>query len=136
MLERAMLRETLSVMRRLKVRMVNLPGGPAKYLSWVIRLLPADIAQALLQPVVGGGRGDKLPSLYLDLAAGRRQTEVVHLNGGVVRYGRRLNVPTPVNYVLTDTLHKLARGLLLWDDFSGKPEALLARLRAFEQTEE
>jgi hypothetical protein len=27
----------------------------------------------------------------------------------------------------------LSRGLLLWDDFSGKPEALLARLRAVQQ---
>jgi 2-dehydropantoate 2-reductase len=133
MLERAMLRETLAVMRRMKVRTVNLPGGPARYLSWVVRYLPADISQALLEAVVGSGRGGKLPSLYLDLSAGRRQTEVVHLNGAVVRYGRGLNVPTPVNYVLTDTLHKLSRGLLLWDDFSGKPEALLARLRAVQQ---
>jgi 2-dehydropantoate 2-reductase len=135
MLERAMLQETLAVMRRMKVRMVNLPGGPARYLSWVVRYLPADIFQTLLEPVVGGGRGEKLPSLYLDLSAGRRQTEVVHLNGAVVRYGRGLNVPTPVNYVLTDTVYKLSRGLLLWDDFSGKPEALLARLRAVQHEE-
>jgi 2-dehydropantoate 2-reductase len=132
MLERRMLQETLAVMRRMKVRMVNLPGGPARYLSWAVRYLPADISQTLLEPVVGGGRGEKLPSLYLDLSAGRRQSEVVHLNGAVVRYGRGVNVPTPVNYVLTDTLHKLSRGLLLWDDFSGKPEALLARLRAVQ----
>ena len=85
--------------------------------------------------MVGGGRGAKLPSLYLDLTAGRRQSEVVHLNGAVARYGRSVNVPTPVNYVLTDTLYKLSRGLLLWDDFSGEPEALLARLRAHEQEE-
>ena len=136
MLELAMLRETLAVMRRMKVRVVNLPGGPAKTLSWVVRYLPADLAQAFLQPVVGGGRGDKLPSLHLDLTAGRKQTEVVHLNGAVVRYGRGLDVPTPVNYILTDTLHKLARGSLLWDDFGGEPEALLARLRTVQEEQE
>jgi 2-dehydropantoate 2-reductase len=135
MLEREMLRETLAVMRRLKVRVVNLPGGPARTLAWVVRRLPADLAQGLLQPMVGSGRGDKLPSLYLDLAAGRKQTEVVHLNGAVVRHGRGVNVPTPVNYVLTDTLHKLVRRSLLWDDFGGKPDALLARLRTLQQEE-
>jgi len=136
MLEREMLLETLAVMRRLKVRVVNLPGGPAKTLSWAVRHLPSDFSQALLQPVVGGGRGDKLPSLHLDLSAGRKQTEVGYLNGAVVQYGRTCHVATPVNDVLCDTLQKVSRGVLLWDDYAGKPDALLARLRTIRQAQE
>ena len=31
-----------------------------------------------------------------------------------------------MNFLLTDTLDKLFKQVLLWDDFRGKPEALLA----------
>jgi 2-dehydropantoate 2-reductase len=31
----------------------------------------------------------------------RRQTEIEYLNGGIVRFGRELGVPTPLNDMVT-----------------------------------
>lgn len=129
-LEHAMLKEALAVMTKLGLQAVDLPGAPARSLVKVLKYMPVALAQRVLEPQIRGGRGDKMPSLHIDLAAGRKESEVVFMNGAVAREGRKLGVPTPVNFVLTDTLHKLFQGVLLWDDFRGKPEALLARLEA------
>ncbi|HPI92026.1 MAG TPA: ketopantoate reductase family protein [Deltaproteobacteria bacterium] len=40
-------------------------------------------------------------SMLQDMAKGSRLTEIDALNGAISRYGRELNVPTPVNDVLT-----------------------------------
>ncbi len=128
-LERAMLKETLAVMKKMGISVVDLPGTPARLLPPIINYLPGFLAKMVLEPQIRNGRGDKMPSLQLDLAAGRKQSEVIFMNGAVVREGRRLGVPTPVNFLLADTLHKLFQKVLLWDDFRGKPDALLALLR-------
>ncbi len=125
-LEYQMMKEALAVVKKMGLRVVDLPGAPAGLLPRVIGLLPAFVAERLLTDQMTGSRGEKMPSLQVDLAAGRRQSEVTYLNGAVVRQGMKLGVPTPVNYLLTDTLDKLFKQVLLWDDFRGKPEALLA----------
>jgi 2-dehydropantoate 2-reductase len=125
-LEYQMLREALAVVKKMGVRVVDLPGAPAGLLPRVVGLLPAFVAERVLANQIGGARGEKMPSLQMDLAAGKRQSEVTYMNGAVVRQGMKLGVPTPVNYLLTDTLDKLFKQVLLWDDFRGKPEALLA----------
>jgi 2-dehydropantoate 2-reductase len=124
-----MLKETLAVMKKMGIQVVDLPGTPVRALPWIINILPTFLAQRILEPQIKSGRGDKMPSLHIDLAAGKKQSEVVYLNGAVVRQGRKLGVPTPVNFLLTDTLHKIFQKVLLWDDFRGKPAALLARMR-------
>ena len=133
LLERAMLREALAVIKGLGLQVVDLPGSPARNLARGVRLVPKVILQSILQSRMARGRGDKMPSLYLDLSAGRKKSEVVYLNGAVVKTGRDLGIETPVNYVLTDTLFKLATGRLLWDDFRGQPKALLARVKAAQE---
>jgi 2-dehydropantoate 2-reductase len=125
-LEYQMMREALAVVKKMGVRVVDLPGAPAGMLPRVVGLLPMFVAERLLPDQITGARGEKMPSLQMDLAAGQRQSEVTYLNGAVVRQGMNLGVSTPVNYLLTDTLDKLFKGVLLWDDFRGKPEALLA----------
>jgi len=49
------------------------------------------------------------PSLLQDVLKGRR-TEVEQLNGQVVREGRRVGVPTPVNEAVVALMHELAAG--------------------------
>ena len=49
------------------------------------------------------------PSQYHDLVAGRR-LEIAHLNGSVVRMGRALGIPTPVNHALYTALEAHADG--------------------------
>ena len=126
-LEIAQLREALAVMKALGLPVVDLPGASVSKLAWGVRHLPAFLLQPLLQKVVGGGRGSKMPSFHIDLHGGRGQTEVDALNGAVVRYGERLGVPTPVNRVLTETLQALTRGEMPLKAFRHKPQALLAR---------
>jgi len=127
--ERGMLRECLRVMRAGGTDAVDLPGTPVKMLAFAVEKLPQALAQPALTRAVGGGRGGKLPSFYLDLHSGRGRTEVEWLNGAVAREGARLGVPTPVNRLLTDLLMRLADGREQMQDFLFKPEKLLASLK-------
>ena len=122
--------ECLEVMRALGYRPVDLPGMPVRALGWAPRL-PRVIAQPVLQRVVGGGRGGKMPSFHLDLHGGRGKTEVGWLNGAVMRYGHEHAVRTPVNRVLTETLEALSAGRLDQESFRHRPAALLRLLGAF-----
>jgi len=49
------------------------------------------------------GFADYYPSMAQDVIR-RRQTEIEHMNGAVVRYGRELGIPTPANAMLTDMI--------------------------------
>jgi len=125
-LEICQLREALAVMAALKLPVVDLPGTPVRLLAWMARSLPFAISQPLAQVFLGRGRGAKKPSFLIDLEAGRDKSEVDYLNGAVVRFGERLDVPTPVNRALNQTLSAIVRGEKDWSEFSGKPDALLA----------
>lgn len=129
-LEVAMLREALAVMHALRLPVVDLPGAPVRLLAWGLRWLPFPLLRPLLQRVVGGGRGGKMPSFHVDLHGGRGMTEVDALNGAVVRFGMRLGVPTPVNRLLNETLTALTEGRLAMETFRHRPEALLERWRS------
>jgi 2-dehydropantoate 2-reductase len=51
------------------------------------------------------------PSLLQDVIKGRR-TEVEELNGHVVRKGKEVGVPTPVNQAIVDTMNRIETGSL------------------------
>jgi 2-dehydropantoate 2-reductase len=123
-LEMEMLREALKVMRRLGIRVVDLPGVPVRLLALGTRL-PGFIARPLMRKAVGGGRGGKMPSFHIDLYSGRGKSEVDWLNGAVARYGDKAGVKTPVNSLLTRTLLSLTSGELSLDAFSRQPEVLI-----------
>lgn len=123
-MEMEMLRECLHVMRAQRMDTVNLPGTPVRLLAFAIESLPRALAQPILFRAVGGGRGGKLPSLYLDLQSGRGKTEVSWLNGAVARFGERLGVPTPVNRRLTVTLEQLAEGRESPEKYRQNPQSL------------
>ena len=103
-LEIAAWREALAVMRAAGIPAVNLDGYPFGLLAGLIRYAPAFAIRPVLRSQIRGARGGKMPSLHIDLAAGKRQNEVLWLNGAVVRRGVVEGVPTPVNRALTDTL--------------------------------
>lgn len=124
-LERLMLRECLQVMRADGIDVVDLPGTPVRMLAFAVKNLPSRLAQPLLTRAIGGGRGGKMPSFYLDLNSGRGKTEVEWLNGAVVREGERLGIATPVNRMLTETLTRLAKDRSLQKEFFEKPEVLI-----------
>ncbi len=128
-MERAALRECLGVMRALHYPVVDLPGTPVGALAFGLQLPPV-IGRPLLQRGVASGRGGKMPSFYIDLRQGNRQTEVRWLNGAVVRAGAdaERGVPTPINRGLTEIVEALSAGQLSLTEFQRRPEALLKRL--------
>ena len=109
-IEIAALREAVRVARAGGIRFVSLPGYPVPLLAAALRFLPMALLQPVMKPLVGGGRGRKMPSLHVDLSSGKRRSEVDELNGSVVRTGQRLNIPTPANALLTSTLNDLIAG--------------------------
>lgn len=122
--ERAAYREAVCVMRGLHLKPIPLPGYPVPLLAWAILHLPATLLRPLLSRLMAGGRGGKMPSLHRDLMHQRSESEVLFLNGAVVRHGERMGISTPVNRAITDTLIALSRGEQAWDRYRGKPGVL------------
>jgi 2-dehydropantoate 2-reductase len=128
-LERAVLQEARTVVKRMGTRLVSLPGYPVPLLVWVLCALPETLTYPLFRRMVLSGRGGKKPSLHIDLARGRDRSEVEFLNGAVVRAGEKLDLPTPVNRILYDTLTGIAQQELEWAQYQGQAERLIRRAR-------
>lgn len=111
-LEVKQLHEALQVMAAQGIPVVNLPHTPVKIMAWLMTRLPMFLSQPLAVQFIGRGRGNKMPSLHIDLYNKRQNSEVTILNGAVIRFGERYGVPTPVNRFLHDTLIALIQGKL------------------------
>lgn len=134
-LEMRMLRETLAVMKRLGVEVVNLPGATARPLARSLAYAPRFLLHAVFTQVIIHGRGDKMPSFHLDLASGKGQSEVAFHNGAIAEAGRTAGVPVPTNAALNDTLLSLASDQSRREYFNGRPDRLLAVVRDYDQGE-
>jgi 2-dehydropantoate 2-reductase len=100
-------RETLRVMNRGGIAPVNLGHYPFRWLAPLIRWLPKSLLRGIFRTQVSGARGKKMPSLHIDLSAGKKRSEVGWLNGAVAQKGKELGIATPVNQMLTDILQML-----------------------------
>lgn len=131
-LEIEALREGVEVMQAQNMGPVKLPGYPVDWLAGLVaaRWLPPAVKRATLRPFMRGGRGTKMPSLQVDLAAGRTTSEIGVLNGAIVQAGQRLGLATPVNQVLTDILNSIVSGRSPWTDYRDQPEKLIAAVKA------
>ncbi len=127
-LELKQLKETLRVMKRMRIQPVNLPGVPVKLLALVVQYLPRQLSKPLLMKVIGGGRGGKMPSFHIDLYSGRGKSEVDQLNGAVVRAGNKVDIPTLVNQLFTRVLSSLIEGEEPLETYANNPKLLLAGL--------
>ena len=128
-LEIKQLREAIAVMQALHIRVTDLPGTPVRMLAFAARRLPTWLSQPFIRKSVGGGRGNKMPSFYIDLHSGQKKSEVAYLNGAVVRYGQRLAIPTPANQFFTETLLDLVAGKLPLDKYRSQPALLVDEFR-------
>ena len=126
--ERAAFLEAVTVMNRMRLSVVALPGLPTPSLRRAMSLPPL-LAQMLLEPRLGGARGKKMPSLWWDLSRAKGKTEAAFLNGAVVDAGRRYDVPTPVNSVLWAILEKSTKLPSEWERYRRQPDRLKALLR-------
>jgi len=123
-----MLKECLAVMASMNLEVTDLPGTPVRALAFATKL-PLWLSKPFLSKAAGSGRGGKMPSFHIDLYSGRPQSEVEFLHGAVVCEGKARGIPTPVNKVLTETLLALTNKEIPLEEFAGKPEKLLSKLR-------
>lgn len=126
--ERAAFREAVTVMDRMRLAVVSLPGMAIPALRSAMSLPPL-LAQMILEPRLARARGNKMPSLWWDLSRGKGRTEAAFLNGAVVDAGRRYDVPTPVNSVLWAILEKSTKLPAEWERYRRQPDRLKALLR-------
>jgi 2-dehydropantoate 2-reductase len=123
-----MLRECLAVMDAQGFEVVDLPGMPVSVLAFVTTL-PLWLSKPFLARAAGAGRGGKMPSFHIDLHSGRGKSEVEFLHGAVVQAGEKLNVPTPVNKALTETLVALTNKEIPLEEFAHQPGKLLSKVK-------
>ncbi len=116
--------ETLAVMRAAGITPVNVPGYPVRWLARAVQWLPLSLLKLVLKPKMVGGRGEKLPSLMLDMRRGRNQSEVNVLNRMIADTGARLGVPTPVNTTLSVLLNGILDGSVRKETYRRSPSAL------------
>ena len=100
-------REALAVMAAAGIPPVNLGSYPFAWLAPLIRRAPNALLRPILRRQVSGARGNKLPSLHIDLHQGKRKSEIGWLNGAVVERGKAVGVATPINAWLTETVTAL-----------------------------
>lgn len=124
-IEMRMIAEALAVMKALNIQVTDLPGTPVRALVWSIQSLPLWICRPLLYQALGKGRGDKMPSFHIDLYSGRNKSEVDYLNGAVGRFGRQVQIPTPVNDWLTEVLIRLTLGRLSKEILAHQPDRFI-----------
>lgn len=129
-IELAAWQEARSVMKALGLFVVSLPGYRLRLYLPFFDLLPNRLLQFVLRRAVAGGRAGKMPSLYLDLEAGRKTLEIGALNGAVVDHGHRAGVPTPVNAALTRIVTHIANGTLEWEAYRDRPQRLVQDVRS------
>lgn len=116
------LRETIRVMRAHGISVIDIPGTPVKLFATIVEKFPLWISKLILKKSITGGRGGKMPSFYLDLKSNRKKSEVDYLNGAVVRFGKDVNVPAPVNEKLTEVLTQLTLGDIPQMEFDHRPD--------------
>lgn len=126
-LEMEQLREAIAVMKAQGLKVVDLPGTPVRWLARIAQ--SPTLLRPFVRPFLAKGRGEKMPSLHIDLHAGRRQSEVAYLNGAVVRFGKHYGISTPVNRLLNNLLLDLVRGKSPLESFARQPQKLLALLQ-------
>jgi 2-dehydropantoate 2-reductase len=126
-LEMCQLREAISVMKAMDCPVVDLPATPVRLLAMGAGL-PFSVSQPVMNKFLSKGRGDKKPSLLIDMQNNSEYSEVDYLNGAVVRFGENLGIQTPVNRLLTDTLIAMIKDRINRVEFDHHPEKLFDKL--------
>lgn len=129
-IERVAWMEAVSVMRASGMAPVKLPGYPVPLFARGAKLLPPRLTFRLFGGRLAGARGNRLPSVAADLAAGRSQTENHVLSGAVARTGKQLRVPVPLTRTLSDLVEAIASGQIDRQSFASRPDTLLSHLGA------
>lgn len=117
--ELACLREFLAVVKANRIPWVDLPNYKVTQMA-ALAYLPNFAIRSLLGSKIVQARGQKPPSLLVDLRAGRPSSEVEVLNGAVVELGKRSGIPTPGNRWLLETLRSVVADNSQWSRYRGQ----------------
>lgn len=123
-IERASLVEAVATMRRLKLAPVGLVDFPVPLLVGAVSLLSPAMLRRVLARRVTAARGDKLPSLLIDVRAGRTTTEVGALNGAVASAAAATGSAAPANAAIARIVAGIAAGTIDRARFKDDPKAL------------
>ncbi|EKP93897.1 ketopantoate reductase family protein [Thermaerobacter subterraneus] len=123
------LREAVAVARRAAPRLVDLPGYPVRSFARCVQWLPPPLFRTVVGPRAAGGRGGKLPSVALDVAAGRHPTEIQALHGAVARTAASWGGEAPLCAALARLVDRAAADPAERARFRDRPDQLLAALR-------
>ncbi|HWT06529.1 MAG TPA: ketopantoate reductase C-terminal domain-containing protein [Xanthomonadales bacterium] len=126
-LEIRAIREVRATMKALGIAAIDLPRYPVRALLG-IATLPNPVARAVLASRIAGARGEKPPSLLVDLRGAKHRTEVEVLNGAVARAAREADVAAPVNSAYARILSDVAHMPQLWAKYRERPSALVAEV--------
>lgn len=134
-IERRYLLETMEAMSALNISPINLIDFPSRALFAMARSLPAFLLRRVLYRRVTSARGNKLPSLLIDVRAGKQQLEVTSLNGAVAERAAAAGVDAPANATAVRLLMGIVRGEVDWDRYRANPlafeEAIESSRRAY-----
>jgi len=123
------MREVREVMRALRIKTIDLPRYHVRALQSVAKM-PSPLARSVLGPRIAGARGEKPPSLLIDLRGAKHRTEIDVLNGAVARAAREVGVAAPVNTVFTRIINDIAHMPQLWAKYRERPDTLVAEVQA------
>jgi 2-dehydropantoate 2-reductase len=121
--ELACLREFLQVVKVNRIPLVDLPNYAVTQMA-VLQKLPNLLIRGLLGSKITEARGQKPPSLLVDLRAHRANSEVDVLNGAVVALGHRCGVATPGNTWLHHHLKAVVKDPLQWERYRGQIDSV------------
>ena len=133
-IEKSAVVEALRVMGKSGVKVVDLPSYPVKLISSFFRFAPPTLIEiAVTKSSKNMSRGDKMPSLYIDVASGSKVTEIEVMNGAIWKRAQELGIEAPANKFLYDTMRAITSGDIdssryqnnpqaVWDDFKGNSD--------------
>jgi len=128
-IERESILELLRVVRKKKIPLYDLPGYPVKMMKTVYSLLPPSLLKMLLRKRIAKSRGDKKPSLMIEMERGSKRTEVRMYNGAISRAAEKMGIKAPVNRILSETLDGITSGSIPAEEYKGKPGVLYKKVR-------
>jgi 2-dehydropantoate 2-reductase len=105
-----LMREGLAVAQRLGIRLESLPGTSVPLVR-LVAYLPAALAGAVAARKAAGIETHwPLKGSTWQSVARAKPTEIEYLNGEIVRLGRELQVPTPLNERVVALVQRVAAG--------------------------
>ncbi|BDE05276.1 2-dehydropantoate 2-reductase [Vulcanimicrobium alpinum] len=128
-LEIRAIREVRQTMKALGIAPIDLPRYPVRALL-AVATMPTPMARAVLAGRIATARGEKPPSLLLDLRSAKHRTEVDVLNGAVARAARDAGIEAPVNTAIARILNDVTHMPQLWAKYRERPAALVSEIKA------